>query len=361
MEKYYWAALAAHMDKGRSKVPLLAEYFGSARRAYAASEDELLQSRLLEAKSIKAFLRKRTRDFPEYLAWFCQEQQVAILCLNDANYPEALKQIHHPPAALYLKGSLPDLDLALAMVGSRQASSYGIKVAETFAADLAAAGVVIISGGALGIDAASHRGALTTGKTVAVLGCGIDQVYPAANRALFEQICQSGALVTEFPPGTQPLAFNFPQRNRIIAGLAKGLLLVEAAKKSGAMITVDLALEEGREIYCIPGSIFLPGSIGCHSLIKRGAKLVDRPEDIFEDLLPQTTRFTHQQNLFAAAAASVSDTGRQLLEILTGEPATLEVLVEKSGWEPAQVSGLLLELQLADLVASLPGQRYYRI
>lgn len=361
MEKYYWAALAAHLDKGRSQIPALADYFGSAQRAYCATPEELEHSRLLDLRSIQAFVRKRARDFPEYLAWFCQDQQVELLCLNDANYPEALKNIHHPPAVLYLKGKLPDLDLSLAMVGSRQATSYGIKAAETFAADLAAAGVVIISGGALGIDAASHRGALTTGKTVAVLGCGIDRVYPAANRGLFQQIALNGALVTEFPPGTSPLAANFPQRNRIIAGLAKGILIVEAAKKSGAMITADLALDEGREIYCIPGSIFWPGSIGCHSLIKRGARLVDRPEDIFADLLPQSTRMVHQRNLFAAAAAAVSEPGQQLLRLLTGEPATLEVLVENSGMEPARVSGLLLELQLADLIGSLPGPRYYRI
>ena len=221
---------------------------------------------------------------------------------------------------------------------------------------------MIISGGAKGIDTASHEGALTGGgPTVAVLGCGIDITYPARNASLFARISENGAVLSEFPPGTPPLAGNFPQRNRIVSGLARGLLVVEAAKQSGAMITVGFALEEGRDVFCVPGSIFLPNSAGCHSLIKAGARLVDRPEDILEELLPRQPLVRHGPSLFSAPDLDLTPTGQKLLQLLSAQPQPLEEILEKTGLDLATVSRELLDLQLKGAVAMLAGQRFYRI
>ena len=284
---------------------------------------------------------------------------------SDADYPVSLRHIALPPKVLYIKGNLPRLDCSIGIVGSRRASTYGLKAAGDFAADLASAGLVIVSGGAKGIDSAAHKGALQAGgSTIAVLGCGIDVVYPRENTALFEQICSNGALVTEFAPGTEPLAANFPSRNRIINGMTKGMLVVEAAKKSGAMITAEFAADEGHEVYCIPGSIYLPNSIGCHSLIKSGAQLVDRPEDILNDL---ELNFGSKQkienlSLFASEGAeAVSELAKQLMDIMTQEPVTLEELVELSGRSLAEISGELLDLQMQGKLGLADGRRYYRI
>lgn len=286
MEKFYWAALNALPGATALKVPAMVQYFGSAEAAYKAEGRELAASKIVSGAAAAKLCLARRPEYPEQLAEFCYRRQVQLLTLRDPLYPEYLRHIYAPPAVLYVKGRVPNLTQSLGIVGSRRASAYGIKVAQSFAADLSAAGLVIVSGGAKGIDTAAHQGALSEAcPTIAVLGCGIDISYPACNTELFEKIALTGAVLTEYPPGTKPYAYNFPQRNRIIAGLSRGILVVEAAKKSGAMITVELALEFGREVYCIPGSIFLPNSAGCHSLIKSGACLVDRPEDIVQDLL----------------------------------------------------------------------------
>ena len=235
----------------------------------------------------------------------------------------------------------------------------GMKITEP-SADLAAAGVVIVSGGARGIDTAAHRGALAAGGiTVAVLGCGIDIAYPAANKNLFAQICERGALVTEYPPGTPPAAYNFPARNRIINGMTHGILVAEAAKKSGAMITAEYALEEGHEVYCVPGSIFLPTSIGCHSLIKSGAQLVDRPEDILESL--KLASFPQQPALFGSdnGEDELDDNAKAVLKILSFEPLSLEEILEKSGLGLAEAGMGLLDLEMRGKVAQTAARSYY--
>ena len=351
MERFYWAALSAFPGLGLKNIPALVDYFGSARAAYTASREDYLATGLpLEPRRLGAYLKNRRPGYPQ------------VLCYADRDYPEQLKQTAMPPVALYIRGSLPDLQQGLAMVGSRNASEYGLQVARAFAADLSAAGLVIISGGAKGIDTASHEGALTGGgPTVAVLGCGIDITYPARNASLFARISENGAVLSEFPPGTPPLAGNFPQRNRIVSGLARGLLVVEAAKQSGAMITVGFALEEGRDVFCVPGSIFLPNSAGCHSLIKAGARLVDRPEDILEELLPRQPLVRHGPSLFSAPDLDLTPTGQKLLQLLSAQPQPLEEILEKTGLDLATVSRELLDLQLKGAVAMLAGQRFYRI
>ena len=315
----------------------------------------------IDEKTVNKFIARRDFNYPAWLKDFCLNNGVTILTSEDGAYPYSLKQIASPPQVLYVKGSLPDLRGSIGIVGSREASGYGLKAADAFAADLAAAGVVIVSGGARGIDTAAHRGALAAGGiTVAVLGCGIDIAYPAANKNLFAQICERGALVTEYHPGTPPAAYNFPARNRIINGMTHGILVAEAAKKSGAMITAEYALEEGHEVYCVPGSIFLPTSIGCHSLIKSGAQLVDRPEDILESL--KLASFPQQPALFASGNGEdeLDDNAKAVLKILSFEPLSLEEILEKSGLGLAEAGMGLLDLEMRGKVAQTAARSCFR-
>ncbi len=365
MERYYWGALNATSGLGNSKLELLVDALGSARKAYSANRRELIATGLYKAAAVDKFLSRRDLELPERLQKFCECEQIRLMTMGDADYPATLKHISSPPKVLYIKGNLPHLERSIGIVGSRRASAYGLKVARDFAVDLATEGVVIISGGARGIDSAAHKGALMAGGiTVAVLGCGIDITYPRENAALFNEICSNGAVITEFAPGTEPLASNFPSRNRIINGLTHGILVVEAAKKSGAMITAEFAADEGHDVYCIPGSIYLPNSIGCHSLIKSGAQLVDRPEDILLELESSciSSKKIENVSLFDnIETVKTTELGKQLMDIVTQEPVTLEEMVEISGHSLAEISGELLDLQMQGKLGLADGNRYYRI
>ena len=275
-----------------------------------------------------------------------------VLTLADADYPQALLNIADPPLLLYVKGRLDLLNEAsLAIVGSRNATTQGLRNAEAFAQSVSEAGLCVISGLAQGIDAAAHRGGLQAkGASVAVVGTGLDKVYPASNRELAHQLAQQGCLVSEFPLGTPPLPANFPRRNRVISGLSLGCLVVEASLQSGSLITARMALEQGRDVFAIPGSIHSPQSKGCHSLIKQGAKLVERAQDILEELgyLPK----------YAVADPSLE---HPLFEHLGFDPVDTETLARRSGLTIAELSAILLQLELEGAVATLPGGRYQRI
>lgn len=358
LEKYYLAALYAAFGTRSAGLMDMAAKFKNAAEAYMAPP-ELWREAGLNEKEITKFIARRDFDYPNWLKNFCEANGVTVLTPQDERYPYSLKQIASPPQVLYVKGSLPDLCGSIGIVGSREASGYGLKAAGVFAADLAAAGIAIVSGGARGIDTAAHRGALAAGgATVAVVGCGIDIAYPAVNKALFKEICAHGALVTEFPPGTPPKAHNFPARNRIINGMTHGILVVEAAKKSGAMITAEYAMDEGHDVYCVPGSIFLPTSIGCHSLIKSGAQLVDKPEDILESIKmsakPQQTKlFNNEEN------NELDDNAKAVLKVLSFEPLSLDEILEKSGLDLAAAGMGLLDLEMSGRVAQTAARSYY--
>jgi len=289
------------------------------------------------------------------LAWNETTGQT-ILTLADSAYPPALLEIADPPSLLYVRGDPALLKRRnLAIVGSRNATPQGLQTAENFARTLAGHGLGIISGLALGIDAAAHRGALAAGgDTIAVIGTGADRIYPARNQELTRAIAAQGVIVSEFPLGTPPIAANFPRRNRIISGLALGVLVVEAAPESGSLITARLAAEQGREVFAIPGSIHSPLARGCHQLIKQGAKLVETANDILEELgaaqAPET-----------AVATTGSDSEDALLIALGHGPCSLDELAERSGYETEQLLGELLMLELAGLIATLPGNRYQRL
>jgi DNA processing protein len=289
------------------------------------------------------------------IEWASQPGQ-HILTLADKSYPKALLEIADPPNVLYIRGN-PDLlqQRGLAMVGSRNATPQGLQTAENFARALAGKGLCIIGGLALGIDAAAHRGALSAGgNTVAVIGTGADRIYPARNKELALAIAEHGAIVSEFPLGTQSIAANFPRRYRIIAGLSRGVLVVEAAPESGSLITARLAGEQGREVFAIPGSIHSPVSRGCHKLIKQGAKLVETASDVLEELgnFPSPP--------IAAENTSI-EKEHPLLCALGHDPCTLDDLAKFTGQSADQLLTDLLLLELSGQITPLPGNRYQRL
>lgn len=291
------------------------------------------------------------------LEWASQPGQT-ILTLADAAYPPALLEIADPPSVLYVRGNAALLSRrGIAMVGSRNATPQGTRTAEDFARHLASRGLCIVSGLALGIDAAAHRGALAAnGDTVAVIGTGADRIYPARNKELALAIAERGTIVSEFPLGTPAVAYNFPRRNRIISGLARGVLVVEAAPESGSLITARLAAEQGREVFAIPGSIHSPVARGCHKLIKQGAKLVETADDILEELGSDFAPATS-----SPATATVSTEDSPLLAALGHGPCGLDELVERTGQSADALLPELLTLELGGILATLPGNRYQRL
>ena len=286
------------------------------------------------------------------LEWAAAEGH-AVLTLADGDYPQPLLATPDPPALLYLRGRRELLARpGIAVVGSRNATPQGTSNAEQFARAFSSAGFTIVSGLALGIDAAAHRGGLDgAGSTIAVLGTGADILYPQRNRALGERIAREGLIVSEFPLGTPPHGGNFPRRNRVISGLARGCLVVEAALASGSLITARLAAEQGREVFAIPGSIHSPHSKGCHALIKQGAKLVESVQDLLQELGAEAT-------VVAPAAAAPVEAG--LLAHLGYDPCDIDTLCARSGLTADLVSAMLLPLELDGKVASLPGGLYQR-
>ncbi len=298
------------------------------------------------------------REVEAALEWTAQPGN-HLVSLGDDDYPKALFDTPDPPVLLYVKGRTELLNRpALAIVGSRNATPQGVATAEDFARHLSAAGLTITSGLALGIDAAAHRGGLAgPGSTVAVIGTGADRIYPSANEALARRIAEEGAIVSEFPLGTPALAANFPRRNRIIAGMSRGCLVVEAAERSGSLITARLAAEAGREVFAIPGSIHSPLSRGCHKLIRQGAKLVERTEDILEELRWEAAVAPPP----AAETPPDAPADARLLEAMGFDPCSLDVLVERTGLTADRVLAMLLPLELDGHVAQLPGGRYQRV
>ena len=293
-----------------------------------------------------------------------------IVTLGDEAYPASLLETVDPPLMLYLLGapalSLAHLERSIAMVGSRNPTPQGASNARAFARAFGEARITVVSGLALGIDGAAHEGALGTGDphglaTVAVVGTGLDRVYPARHRDLAHRIAAQGLIVSEFPLGTPPLNQNFPKRNRIIAGLARGTLVVEAALQSGSLITARLATEQGKEVFAIPGSIHAPQSRGCHALIRQGAKLVESVNDVLEELrlhsAPETSAELSPRNR-EAPDSSTSDQG--LLRDLGFDPVSLDALCARTGLSAAALQAQLLELELAGLVARLPGGLFQR-
>lgn len=285
-----------------------------------------------------------------------------VLTAADPVYPKALKEIYDPPIVLYVNGTLEEKDHhGVAMVGSRMTTPYGLDTARKLSFQLAHAGVTVISGGARGIDTAAHQGCLRGGgRTIAVVGCGMDIVYPSENRPLFENITQQGAVITQFPFGRKADRQTFPIRNRIVAGMSLGTVVVEANRTSGALITANMAVDYGRQVFAVPGRIDSPRSKGCHTLIKNGAKLCESAEDIlgeFEYLFPPPSNPDSQESS-TPTTMPVSEEEAILWRLLEGNDCHMDELIRGSGYPPEKVSVLLMAMELKRLVKRLPGQVY---
>ncbi|MBI4394664.1 MAG: DNA-protecting protein DprA [Candidatus Omnitrophica bacterium] len=324
-------------------VAKLESFFGGEGRNFAASFQDILSSGEFERE-----------------VEVCAQKGIRIISVLDAEYPKNLASIYDPPLILYVQGTLiPEDEVAVAIVGSRYPSTYGIKTAGRFASELAGKGLTIISGFARGIDGEAHRGALRAkGRTIAVLGCGLDVVYPKEHASLREEMISNGALISEFPLSTLPQAFQFPKRNRIISGLSKGVLVVEAGHKSGSLITARLAAEEGREVYAIPGPIDSLTSSGTNQLICDGAKLAARPEDILEDLAPQIRASV---NSFALnARANNDDENDPVLRLLANRPLSFDEIVTGLNEDPRNIRSRMTQLELEGTVKRIFGGCYVR-
>ncbi len=359
--RHQWLSLAFTPGLGPATLKKLVERFGSAREILAANRKALEECPFLRKDSLASLCDQRPvaeaaadKEFRR-----AENAGITLLCWDDPLFPPLLKEISDPPVILYVLGS-PQLLSApgIAMVGARAASSYGLQVAERLATELARHDLVITSGLALGIDTAAHRGALAAGgKTIAVMGCGLDIVYPSQNKKIHGQIIAHGAIISESPLGTQPEAFRFPARNRIISGLSLGVVVVEAAHRSGTLITAHQALEQGRDVFAIPGRIDSPKSEGCHRLIQEGAKLVHSAADILEELAltcasPPATR--------PQAPPLPAEEGK-VFSLLEVYPRNIEEIILAAQLPAHRISEILLHLELRGLVASLPGNQYQRL
>ena len=349
-----WLRLSLTAGLGGESYRKLLSAFGGPEQILDANRTTL--TTVVSGKIADAILEGQLHADPSAVeAWLADETN-HVVTLADAEYPQALLQTSDPPPLIYVKGRLDLLNhAALAIVGSRNATAQGKLTAESFAIAISNAGLTIVSGMALGIDAAAHRGGLAgSSSTVAVVGTGLDKVYPARNRDLAHAIAEQGAIVSEFPLGTPPLAANFPRRNRIISGMSRGCLVVEAATSSGSLITARLSNELGKDVFAIPGSIHSTLSKGCHALIKQGAKLVDDATDILGELrLPVAAR--------AAAQATQRTSRHPLLAHLAFDPCDIDTLAGRAGLPVHEVSAALIQLELDGVVAGLPGGLWQRI
>ncbi|MGA7876357.1 MAG: DNA-processing protein DprA [Desulfoferrobacter sp.] len=348
---------------GNRSVLRLINHFGSPSAVLRASAKAIAVVPGLRDKAKQAVQKKETIRPPESEFRRLQKEQIRLLCLNDADYPSNLKEIPDPPAVLFTKGTIEARDLvSVSVVGSRAASPVGMAFTERLCMDLSQYGVTIVSGLAVGIDSAAHRGALRgKGRTLAVLGCGIDIEYPRINTALREQITGSGALFSEFPLETLPAPGNFPMRNRIISGLSLGVVVVEAAHRSGSLITARLALEQGREVFAVPGLARHYRSIGPHRLLKQGAKLVESAEDVLEEIRPlirSSGKLSATPKSTLKVKLSVDETN--LLKALDRHPRHIDEICRGLQLPIAGVMVILLNLELKGCVQQLPGKYFIR-
>jgi len=361
-----WLRLLETPGVGRETARRLLETFGSPEAVFGASSPA---RRAIVSPAIAAALDAPGADFEALLAsswhWLTEasNEERDVLVLGDSRYPDALLHSSDPPLLLYVRGRIDLLSSpSIAVVGSRNPTPQGAENARAFASHLGRAGFTIVSGLALGIDGAAHEGALDAGAgTVAVVGTGIDRVYPARHRGLARRIAAEGVVVSEFALGTPSLASNFPVRNRIIAGLSRGTLVVEAAIQSGSLITARLATENGRDVFAIPGSIHSPQSRGCHALIKQGAKLVDAAADILQELGPLSAATPAAGSTLRNADPPPEAATDPLLTAIGFEPIGLDELIARTGRSAADLSARLLDLELAGRLARLPGQRFQRL
>jgi len=377
-------------DIGSARLKKLLEFFGTPENIFKSSVAKITQVFGIGEKIAAKIVSLKEEDIDKELD-LAKKYNLKVITIDDSGYPEVLKHIFDSPLVLYVKGFFEEEDkAAVAIVGSRRASFYGLSCAEKFGFDLAKQNFTVVSGLARGIDSSAHRGALKAGgRTIAVIGSGFKHLYPDENRELAEEISHCGAVISEFPMEANPLPQNFPRRNRVISGLSLGVLVVEAARNSGALITADCALEQGREVFALPGKIDSPNSFGTNELIKQGAKLVSNVDEILEefylfsfkdnslnaDLRKSNAdiRRIHKQDNPRLSACNLRESTLKnnsmpilsreevaLYNLISKEPMLLDEIVEKSGFDISQISGTLLKLQIRRLIRQLPGKQFIR-
>ncbi len=358
-ERSYWVALSRVPGVGPVRFAMLVQHFGDAAHAWSATKLQLREA-ALDDKTADALIHARQDYKPLVELEHAEHAGVQVLTFQDPDYPPLLKEISAPPAVLYVKGELLTEDrLSIAVVGTREATSYGRLVAERLSGELASHGVTIVSGLARGIDAVAHRAALSAGgRTLAVLGSGVNVIYPNEHRGLAGTICTAGALISEYPPNAKPERDNFPARNRLISGMTMGTLVIEAGDVSGALITGKMALEQNREVFAVPGAITSERSRGTNALIRRGeAKLVSNVQDILEELNPKLV----VEQLQMVELVPDNDTEAALLRVLTSEPLHIDDLARGTQLPVSAVSGALAILDLKGAVRDVGGMRYVRL
>lgn len=346
---------------GPARVRALVGHFRSGAAVLQATQRELCQVSGIDQTLAQSLLASRNPEFARQQLALMQRRQYTIVTFWDEAYPARLKHISDAPVLLHVQGSLrPVAHNAVAIVGTRSPTSYGKLATEKIVAGLVARGITIVSGLARGIDTVAHRTVLQNGgRTVAVLGSGLDVVYPAENRGLLQEIAGSGAAISEFPFGTKPDAVNFPRRNRIISGLSLGVVVIEAGRESGALITANFALEQGREVFALPGNIFSAKSAGPHQLIREGARLVESAEEIVEELQGQLDLFTGGADEHPLPP-DLQESDAAVFNLLSHEPLHIDILTRKLARPSAQVMAILLDLELRGLIKQLPGKFFVR-
>jgi len=342
----------------------LLERFGTPAAVFAAAPDEIRAVRGVGPKLLSRILAARQEVDPIREIALCRRHGIGIVTEADDAYPRPLREIHDRPSVLFTRGQLlPSDAVAVAIVGTRHATRYGLDQAERLAAGLARAGMTIVSGLARGIDAAAHRGALSAeGRTIAVLGSGLLRLFPPEHEELARQVADHGAVLSELPPEFEPMGGNFPQRNRIISGLALGVIIVEAPERSGALITARLAMEQGRDVFAVPGRVDSRPSRGCHRLLRDGATLVESPDDVLEHLgfLVEAAPQEDGTEIHHPAELTLNDVERKILDAIDREPTSIDELVTKTGLGVPQVLSTLSVLEMRRLVRRLSGTTVIR-
>jgi len=355
---FYWVALSLTPGVGSVLFKRLLDQFKTPESVFKAPLKELTRVEGVGGKVAEEIRKGPSEKKVERELHLVKEVGGTILTFEDVLYPSRLKEIYDPPPLLYMRGGLKeDDDLALSIVGSRKISPYGRWITEKMSQEIVRHGITIVSGMARGIDSVAHGGAISGGgRTVAVLGCGIDVIYPPENRSLFGQIIDHGAVLSEFPMGSRPEGIHFPRRNRIISGLSMGVVVVQASAESGSLITADYALEQGRDVFAIPGNVGAEGSRGTNRLIREGAKLVESSDDILEEILPQWQRRKESSLKATSPEQGLPEEEKIVYQLLSDSPLHIDAIIRECPFDPGKVSSLLLNLELKGLISQWPGK-----
>lgn len=362
MEEYYLMWLSRVEGVGIKRIRMLLDYFHSAEAVWNAKKEQFQSLKGIPEKTVNAIFH--ARDAEKLNCWIeeLEEKEIQVYSFLHPQYPRLLKEIYNPPICIYVKGTLPEDEVdKVSLVGARRCSRYGASVTQQIAKDLGKTNIVVVSGMAKGIDTMAHKGAMNGGgQTIAVLGCGVDICYPAENRDLMEQIINNGCLISEYPPGTEPAAHHFPNRNRIISGLSKILVVVEAGKKSGTLITADLALESGRDVFVVPGNVTSALSEGTNNLIKQGCPIVTESKDILLEL-GITYREEEKQAFSKQVLTKLTSDEREIYnEIIDKEPVLAETICRKLHKNIQEVQYILSLLEIAGYIRRVPQAGYIR-